>query len=768
MVINFTDFQIPDGAYLFLSKGNSFVPAVSASKHDIVFDTNEFLRKLSWRTFFNTTGQNNCHDTSGGGRISYKLKLNSNKWPTLSNKLLDNFSTKMKDFVNSLGITKINKYKNLTFLEKKGLLWCLEMKNKNKIHFSQADKGGATIIMDPLVVNQTIKGDLDNGCRYVKLLGDPRLEIENNLVAICESNLTTNGLNESEMFHVTGKTDKGKSHHPLFKSGKPNPFPLYKLHSISKDDILNKVIPPHRLVTSMKYGPTKRSALFIDSILTPVSIIYCGKEYLKDTTDFLNKLFLIEDKLCRPGVQLFTLDVKALYPSINPTLVPLAIESALRIITDFSDQRIQAIVDIVSFNITNAVTHYRGEWFKSVKGLPTGGSDSVCIANIYMKWVLIQFFAKHPVYKSLVISSFRFIDDLFGGWLGTLRQFTQFVHCFNTFGSNFGISFDKQEFGDTVNFLDVLVSNATGAIVTDIYCKPTDAHRYLHRSSFHPQHTFRGIPFSQMRRAVVICSTTYLRDIAINNMINYFLECGYKRELLDEASSKARSLVRNDLLSKPGNIITDTGSHDKPLCFVLTHSVDVPKIKKFVQSFLDDIEFLTGTRKIIFSQKRNKNTGTLLFNKYGFAQLNTHLLSQKCGAKHCFSCALKFDNNDPINLLDNFVVTPSIHVNCKSSSIIYVAICKVCSDFYFGQTMTEEHIRMNGHRDKFNIEKFDKSALSMHIYTDHPDNTEHDLLNFNVAILESTNAINLNRRESFYIWSTEGDIRHLNRYKLVK
>ena len=82
--------------------------------------------------------------------------------------------------------------------------------------------------------------------------------------------------------------------------------------------------------------------------------------------------------------------------------------------------------------------------------------------------------------------------------------------------------------------------------------------------------------------------------------------------------------------------------------------------------------------------------------------------------------------------------------------------------------MTEEHIRMNGHRDKFNMDKFDKSALSMHIYTDHPDNTEHDLLNFNVAILEATNAINLNRRESFYIWSTEADIRHLNRYKLVK
>lgn len=78
---------------------------------------------------------------------------------------------------------------------------------------------------------------------------------------------------------------------------------------------------------------------------------------------------------------------------------------------------------------------------------------------------------------------------------------------------------------------------------------------------------------------------------------------------------------------------------------------------------------------------------------------------------------------------------------------------------------------MNGHREKFTIEKYDKSALSMHIYTDHPNNTGNStnegLLNYNVAILESVNPTNLRRRESFYVWSTEADIRHLNRYKVL-
>ena len=66
---------------------------------------------------------------------------------------------------------------------------------------------------------------------------------------------------------------------------------------------------------------------------------------------------------------------------------------------------------------------------------------------------------------------------------------------------------------------------------------------------------------------------------------------------------------------------------------------------------------------------------------------------------------------------------------------------------------------------------FDKSALSMHIYTDHPDHVgstpDEGLSNYNVVLLESANAGDLRRKESFYIWSTEADVKHLNRYKVI-
>ena len=78
---------------------------------------------------------------------------------------------------------------------------------------------------------------------------------------------------------------------------------------------------------------------------------------------------------------------------------------------------------------------------------------------------------------------------------------------------------------------------------------------------------------------------------------------------------------------------------------------------------------------------------------------------------------------------------------------------------------------MNGHRDKFCMERYDKSALSMHLYSDHPahigSSPDEGLSNYNVVLLESANADNLRRRESFYIWSTDADIKHLNRYKVI-
>ena len=152
---------------------------------------------------------------------------------------------------------------------------------------------------------------------------------------------------------------------------------------------------------------------------------------------------------------------------------------------------------------------------------------------------------------------------------------------------------------------------------------------------------------------MVICSTPYLQVSGINEMMSSFLKCGYSNEYLEKAKTKALSLNRDVILKNSEKVMV---KGKDAICFILTHSVAAFSVQKFICGLLDDIELLTGTSNIIFSYKRNMNTASLLFNKYGFAQDLHFLPSQKCGTRNCASCVLKFPNNDPIYLLPNLTV----------------------------------------------------------------------------------------------------------------
>ena len=52
VVRNFSDFDIPNTAYLYLARGLHFVQSKKANKKDLMFDAKEFIRKLEWKHHF--------------------------------------------------------------------------------------------------------------------------------------------------------------------------------------------------------------------------------------------------------------------------------------------------------------------------------------------------------------------------------------------------------------------------------------------------------------------------------------------------------------------------------------------------------------------------------------------------------------------------------------------------------------------------------------------------------------------------------------------
>ena len=111
--------------------------------------------------------------------------------------------------------------------------------------------------------------------------------------------------------------------------------------------------------------------------------------------------------------------------------------------------------------------------------------------------------------------------------------------------------------------------------------------------------------------------------------------------------------------------------------------------------------------------------------------------------------------------------------DCKTSSVIYVAQCRLCDpsvvgteSTYFGQTVQELHLRFNGHRNKFKSEnkEYEKSALALHAFTVHPDNFSLDI--FKVAVVNKVNANSLNREEYRFCELYKTNSIGLNRMKI--
>ena len=85
-----------------------------------------------------------------------------------------------------------------------------------------------------------------------------------------------------------------------------------------------------------------------------------------------------------------------------------------------------------------------------------------------------------------------------------------------------------------------------GRIITDLYCKPTDGHQYLHYDSCHADHIKRSIIFSQTLRLKSICSEKNGLNVHVEDLKTCFRKRGYPDYLIKEQLEKALRLTPND------------------------------------------------------------------------------------------------------------------------------------------------------------------------------------------------------------------------------
>ena len=132
------------------------------------------------------------------------------------------------------------------------------------------------------------------------------------------------------------------------------------------------------------------------------------------------------------------------------------------------------------------------------------------------------------------------------------------------------------EVGSKVEFLDVKLTLTDEMLETSVFIKPTDSKHYLNRRSDHSRHVFKGIPYSQFRRAVVICSSTAEREKSIDYMEGKFLASGYETSELQVCKDKALELNREQILAEHKTCRESRGD-ENVLTYVINHDADMSK-----------------------------------------------------------------------------------------------------------------------------------------------------------------------------------------------
>ena len=645
-----------------------------------------------------------------------------------------------------------------------------------KLFVTRADKGGATLIVDWDVAVDSIKHELGKPDKFVELpttIDGKMMEIKKLIITTVCDKESKNEISPSDRKLITGVNDKGNlCHSHVFIPTIPYAYPLYKIHKLSQEQIRQKVVPPCRLVHATKQGPLYRLEKWCSPYLTNISRSYCDSEFILDTPDLLKHIENLNNNIDDRPTFLFTLDVISLYPSIIPEIALEALSDACANDESLTVKKKMVLQEFTELILSNSFITFENKVYVTKEGIPTGNCISRQVADCHMHYIIMKKIAPQmkPLWN-LIGFWRRFIDDIIGKWYGTIRQFNMFVKKLNELLQPFGIQVGDQQIGKDVAYLEVkLYLDANYKILYRLYVKETDARLFLQRNSYHPNHVFSSVVFSQMIRVISRNSQTSTCQEDLTDLKNALFKSGHLASEINEIEPKAYARV---LANNNNEVILDE-SNKPSIVFSVKYSKEIDQLKKLIHNLEGDIKALCGEIRVIFALRKHPSIGNTVVRNRRLSMLDSsnsvHIDSQRCHQKKCKTDNLLFEENEV--MVNGQVCKLDFKLNCRDNNLTYLAKCQICPEFenaYFGQTVQVGNKRMSGHRDKFVIDNdkvYEKSALSMHCYEKHPD--KFDLNYFKIGFVKKVNPLDLDREEDITIHKFKTNIWGLNRIKVKR
>jgi hypothetical protein len=504
-VVNLSSKSLGQAEVSLLEKGLTFVPKPSKPKQEEVQSAlSSFTRRLKLAYFFH-----NKPKTS-----EPKPFIEKSGWSPDDKLINEDILKEIKTL--EAEAAKVNLKNGPPNLSKEEKIAIKSLKQDENIIIKPADKGSATVIMDKSEYIKEANRQLSNTLHYKKLAAPVYPKITNRVNEIIKNLQKKKHLNKKQVEYLSVPTT-------------PRNRQLYLTPKIHKDPskwpVPNKM-PPGRPIVSDCGSDTYRVSEFIDHHLAPLATKH--PSYVKDTPDFLNKI----SKLKIPkNALLVTIDVDSLYTNIDNEDGMNTVKNIFKD-NPSQDRPDEEVLELLKICLENNDFIFKNEWFLQIFGTAMGRKFAPNYANLFMAQWEKEALAKCTLQPDCY---FRFLDDIFAVWPHSEEEFWTFFNTLNNHHPT--IKLKATIHRQSVDFLDVTVFkgpnfNSTAHLDTKVYFKPTDSHQLLHKNSFHPKHTFKGIIKSQIIRFHRICNNKSDFEEACTTLFKALRSRGYSLRFL--------------------------------------------------------------------------------------------------------------------------------------------------------------------------------------------------------------------------------------------
>ena len=152
-----------------------------------------------------------------------------------------------------------------------------------------------------------------------------------------------------------------------------------------------------------------------------------------------------------------------------------------------------------------------------------------------------------------------------------------------------------------LRFLDILIKNVNGKIITDIYHKPRDTQQYPHFRSHYQKNCIKSIPYTLARRIHTITTDKNLKK-RLKDLRTTLHQRGYSTTLIN----KGLELEKIPLIELRN---TKKHNNEKPLAYVTTNNKNNPELFTEIIKNLEKIENKDKIKKILDTTKIIKSLG---------------------------------------------------------------------------------------------------------------------------------------------------------------